>query len=237
MSRVERKRKRKRQSREARQAKRKLCWKYKKGNHHKGKKAKNQKQKKMSCCLVPNGKFRKLSVLCDLSVTGKLLPHRWVKVMKDFEADNQEVAHAFPPSNVTWEQAWVSTTGNPLTPAQASDPYMVAAISLTGPNRGTFTVPQNGIYSFKANIVWEDGDDGARSVGLYKNGSETLHYTVNASTGAGAPQSSTDAAVLYLLKGDTIQVRVMQFTGSALDILADDGASGIKSYWEITQLR
>jgi hypothetical protein len=164
-----------------------------------------------------------LSVGGNTITEGSLLPHRYVRVGM---LANQEIAEMPTAPEV------VEFT-RPI--ASNSLVYTIAPGQLVN----GFTVPQTGIYGFKASIWWQGiNQANARSVGMRVRKANTvtfdvLHFTSNVSDASASYSPSSDSAIYFFEAGDFVQVIVTQDSGTQLEINANNPAS----FLEITQLR
>lgn len=81
---------------------------------------------------------------------------------------------------------------------------------------GRFTAPIAGYYAISATCAWAVNSTGIRSIGLYVGGTEMDKTTLGAWNGV--VSNLVSVASIYLAAGDTVDVRVLQNSGGALNL-------------------
>jgi hypothetical protein len=84
-----------------------------------------------------------------------------------------------------------------------------------------FTIPEDGLYDIKVNIFWRSNSVGKREHRLYYyRSSETALALDNKSAIASSWDGSSMSVQWPLLTGDEVYVKVLQDSGSPLDLYA-----------------
>lgn len=86
-------------------------------------------------------------------------------------------------------------------------------------NPGRVTAPTPGWYALATNVGFASNAAGVRTVRLYKNG-VTMLASTTANPVTGMTHQSTLSTVVYLAADDYVEVRVVQTSGGALDIVS-----------------
>lgn len=93
---------------------------------------------------------------------------------------------------------------------------------------GVFLAPRDGLYGYNCLAVWDNNATGTRRLILRKNSTNEAGEDRQQGENSAVGQSQNLSGMIYLDAGDTIQFRVIQTSGGALNIV---GTASRASFW------